>query len=60
VAVVRKISPLLFDSLEKQLLDGPIILTHVGVRSTADALPAMIANLQGRGFHLVTISTLLE
>jgi magnesium-transporting ATPase (P-type) len=37
-----------------------IILMHVGVRSTADALPAIIANLQGRGFHLVTISTLLE
>jgi peptidoglycan/xylan/chitin deacetylase (PgdA/CDA1 family) len=41
-------------------LDGAIILLHVGVRSTADALPAIIANLQGRGFHLVTISTLLE
>ena len=47
-------------SLEKQLLDGAIILMHVGIRSTADALPAIIANLQGRGFHLVTISTLLE
>ena len=41
-------------------LDGAIILMHVGVRSTADALPAIIANLQGRGFNLVTISTLLE
>jgi peptidoglycan/xylan/chitin deacetylase (PgdA/CDA1 family) len=41
-------------------LDGAIILMHVGIRSTADALPAIIANLQGRGFHLVTISTLLE
>ena len=41
-------------------LDGAIILMHVGVRSSADALPAIIANLQGRGFHLVTISTLLE
>jgi peptidoglycan/xylan/chitin deacetylase (PgdA/CDA1 family) len=41
-------------------LDGMIILMHVGVRSTADALPAIIANLQGRGFHLVTISKLLE
>ena len=35
------------------------ILMHVGVRSTADALPAIIANLQGRGFHLVTISNAL-
>jgi peptidoglycan/xylan/chitin deacetylase (PgdA/CDA1 family) len=41
-------------------LDGAIILMHVGVRSTADALPAIIANLQGRGFHFVTISKLLE
>ena len=41
-------------------LDGAIILFHVGVRSTADALPGIIANLQGRGFHLVTISKLLE
>jgi peptidoglycan/xylan/chitin deacetylase (PgdA/CDA1 family) len=41
-------------------LNGAIILLHVGVRSTADALPAIIANLQGRGFRLVTISKLLE
>jgi peptidoglycan/xylan/chitin deacetylase (PgdA/CDA1 family) len=41
-------------------LDGAIILMHVGVRSTADALPAIIANLQERGFHLVTISKLLQ
>jgi peptidoglycan/xylan/chitin deacetylase (PgdA/CDA1 family) len=41
-------------------LDGAIILMHVGVRSTADALPAIIANLQQRGFHLVTISKLLK
>ena len=41
-------------------LDGAIILMHVGVRSTADALPAMIANLQARGFRLVTVSELLK
>lgn len=41
-------------------LDGAIILMHVGVRSTADALPAIIANLQGRGFRFVTISELLR
>lgn len=46
--------------LSDERLDGAIILMHVGVRSTADALPAMIANLQGRGFRLVTISKLLE
>jgi peptidoglycan-N-acetylmuramic acid deacetylase len=41
-------------------LDGAIILFHVGVRSTADALPAIISNLQARGFQLVTISKLLQ
>lgn len=41
-------------------LDGAIILMHVGIKSTADALPAIIANLQGRGFKLVTVSTLLR
>jgi len=41
-------------------LDGAIILMHVGERCTADALPAIIANLLARGFHLVTISKLLE
>jgi peptidoglycan/xylan/chitin deacetylase (PgdA/CDA1 family) len=41
-------------------LDGAIILMHVGEKSTADALPAIIANLQGRGLRLVTLSTLLE
>lgn len=41
-------------------LDGAIILMHVGVRSTADALQAIIANSQGRDFQLVTISKLLQ
>lgn len=41
-------------------LDGAIILMHVGERSTADALPAIIANLQARGFQFVTISKLLQ
>ena len=41
-------------------LDGAIILMHVGIKSTADALPAIIANLQGRGFKLVTISRLMK
>lgn len=42
-----------------QELDGAIILMHVGVKATAEALPAIIANLQARGFRLVTISKLL-
>ena len=41
-------------------LDGAIILMHVGIKSTAEALPAIIANLQERGFQLVTVSRLLE
>ena len=41
-------------------LDGAIILMHVGEKATADALSAIIANLQDRGFELVTVSTLLE
>jgi peptidoglycan/xylan/chitin deacetylase (PgdA/CDA1 family) len=41
-------------------LDGAIILMHVGVRTTAEALPAIVSNLQNRGFHLVTVSKLLE
>jgi peptidoglycan/xylan/chitin deacetylase (PgdA/CDA1 family) len=41
-------------------LDGSIILMHVGFKSTADALPAIAANLQSRGFHLVPVSKLLQ
>jgi peptidoglycan/xylan/chitin deacetylase (PgdA/CDA1 family) len=41
-------------------LDGAIILMHVGFKSTAEALPVIIADLQGRGFQLVTVSMLLE
>ena len=41
-------------------LDGAIILMHVGEKSTAEALPFIITNLQARGFHLVTVSKLLD
>lgn len=47
-------------SRTNEQLDGAIILMHVGERSTAEALPAIISNLQSRGFQLVTISTLLR
>lgn len=59
----RKTSQFLIDRITSKTddqLDGAIVLMHVGERSTADALPAIIANLQGRGFRLVTISNLLE
>ena len=47
-------------SRSNEQLDGAIILMHVGERSTADALPAIIHNLRGRGFRLVTVSALLR
>jgi peptidoglycan/xylan/chitin deacetylase (PgdA/CDA1 family) len=59
----RKTSGFLIDritSYSDSELDGAIILMHVGERSTAESLPAIISNLQGRGFDLVTISTLLR
>jgi peptidoglycan/xylan/chitin deacetylase (PgdA/CDA1 family) len=59
----RKTPEFLIDRITRKSdseLDGAIILMHVGEKSTADALPAIIANLQGRGFHLVTVSKLLE
>jgi len=59
----RKTPEFLIDRITRKSdseLDGAIILMHVGEKSTADALPAIIANLQGRGFQLVTISKLLE
>ena len=59
----RKTPEFLIDRITSKTdaeLDGAIILMHVGIKSTADALPAIIANLQGRGFRLVTVSKLLE
>jgi peptidoglycan/xylan/chitin deacetylase (PgdA/CDA1 family) len=58
-----KTSQFLIDHITRKSdseLDGAIILMHVGIKSTADALPAIIANLQDRGFRLVTVSKLLE
>ena len=58
-AVIAVSIPAQFLRIEKQGASGAIILMHVGEKSTADALPAIIADLQGRGFRLVTVSTLL-
>lgn len=46
-------------SRSPEQLDGAIILMHVGYRSTAEALPLLISDLQRRGFQLVPVSTLL-
>lgn len=59
----RKTREFLIDRITSKTnaeLDGAIILMHVGEKSTADALPVIIADLQDRGFQLVTISKLLE
>ena len=59
----RKTPQFLIDRITSKTdaeLDGAIILMHVGIKSTADALPAIIADLQNRGFQLVTVSKLLE
>ena len=59
----RKTPEFLIDRITSKTdaeLDGAIILMHVGEKSTSDALPAIIADLQGRGFKLVTVSTLLN
>ena len=58
----RKTPEFLIDRITSKTdaeLDGAIILMHVGIKSTAEALPAIIENLQERGFKLVTVSTLL-
>lgn len=59
----RKTPEFLIDRITSKTdaeLDGAIILMHVGEKSTADALPVIIADLQRRGFRLVTVSTLLR
>jgi peptidoglycan/xylan/chitin deacetylase (PgdA/CDA1 family) len=39
--------------------NGAIVVMHVGAQETADALPAIIDELQARGYRLVTLSELL-
>lgn len=46
--------------LRNDELDGAIVLMHVGEPSSAAALPAIIADLQRRGFQMGTISELLS
>ena len=47
-------------SLTDAQLDGSIILMHIGARTSAEALPAILEKLQERGFKIVTISQLLK
>lgn len=50
--------------IKKRILDrvrgGDIILAHCGSQPTADALPSLIQELQGRGYEIVTVSELLR
>ncbi len=48
--------------VSSQTQNGSIIIMHVNGRGwhTAEALPAIIAELRARGFQLVTVSDLLE
>jgi peptidoglycan/xylan/chitin deacetylase (PgdA/CDA1 family) len=39
--------------------DGAIILMHSGMKNTIEMLPSVIASLRERGYHFVTVSTLL-
>jgi peptidoglycan-N-acetylglucosamine deacetylase len=39
--------------------DGGIVLMHSGMTNTIEMLPPVIADLRRRGYHFVTISTLL-
>ncbi len=39
--------------------DGGIILMHSGVENTVKMLPGVIAELKGRGYQFVTVSTML-
>jgi peptidoglycan-N-acetylmuramic acid deacetylase len=58
-----KSAQFLIDRITKQTnaqLDGEIILMHIGNATTADALPAILQNLQARGFQVVKVSELLK
>ena len=43
----------------KDAKDGDIILMHSGMKNTTQMLPDVIARLRERGYHFVTVSTLL-
>lgn len=43
-----------------EFLDGAIVLLHIGNPTTVEAVPAIVENLRGRGFRLVTIDELID
>lgn len=46
--------------LSDNQLDGAVILLHLGNLTSGEALDPILANLQGRGFKIVTISELIR
>ncbi len=46
--------------LSDNQLDGAVILLHLGNLTSGEALGPILANLQGRGFKIVTISELIK
>lgn len=46
--------------LSDSQLDGAVILLHLGNLTSGEALDPILANLQGRGFKIVTISELIK
>jgi peptidoglycan/xylan/chitin deacetylase (PgdA/CDA1 family) len=46
--------------LSDSQLDGAVILLHLGNFTSGEALDPILANLQGRGFKIVTISELIS
>lgn len=43
----------------KGVEDGGIVLMHSGIENTVEILPQIIATLRQRGYHFVTVSTLV-
>jgi len=51
-AIVNKVS--------SQIKDGGIVLMHVGLMQTVEALPSIIEGLRARGYEIVSVSKLLS
>jgi peptidoglycan-N-acetylglucosamine deacetylase len=57
--VVGASRPAIWRRIRQGADDGGIILMHSGVQRSMDMLPDIIALLRERGYHFVTVSTLL-
>lgn len=50
---------MIYSRILKGANDGGIILMHSGMKNTVEVLPEVIDKLRERGYHFVTVSTLL-